>query len=88
MEKLGESRDVFGITHGDISTWNTIVCGEELAIIDFMTVGWDYYLFDLFRSLENGLEPTEQEDFVRGYEQVRPIPEHFAEYSAIIRATK
>lgn len=83
LNELGGERDVFGLIHQDITFRNIVFSNEGLGIIDFDMCGLGYYLFDLsaFRSnLERTLPAARWGSawgaFLRGYEGVRPLPQH------------
>ena len=86
LRALGESRNVFGLIHGDINLGNLIFCGGTVGIIDFDTCGWGYYLYDLSRlytalrrHYRNRAEPL-LAALLKGYERERPLPNKYERY--------
>ena len=83
LDELGGGRGVFGLIHQDITFRIVVFSNEGLGLIDFDMCGLGYYLFDLsaFRSnLQRTLPAARWGSawgaFLRGYEGVRPLPEH------------
>jgi Ser/Thr protein kinase RdoA (MazF antagonist) len=91
-QELGESRDVFGYIHADLHQWNYLFHGEEVRAIDFDDCGWGYFAYDMAVTLSY-LEdwytfPALQDAFLAGYQRVRPLPKHYAEYLGVFRAAR
>ena len=51
MRKLGGDETVAGIIHGDLHQRNYIFDGDEVGALDFETMWWGYYLYDLATTL-------------------------------------
>lgn len=81
LDELGKGRDVFGLIHRDLNPRNVVFSSEGVGVIDFDLSGFGYYVFDLsvFHRSLNMLPADRQQSlwkaFVRGYENVRPLPE-------------
>ncbi|MFN2216392.1 MAG: phosphotransferase enzyme family protein [Anaerolineales bacterium] len=77
MDKLGESRDVYGLIHGDLGMdANLLFWRGEARAIDFDDSGYGYYIYDLSLALEHcqGEEVYSifKDALLNGYVQVRP----------------
>ena len=82
MRELGEGSDVAGIIHGDFHQRNYLFDGEEIGAIDFETMWWGYYLYDLATTLsylvpdflgDRDPQPLRQA-LVRSYERDHSLP--------------
>ena len=94
MRELGEGSDVAGIIHGDFHQRNYIFDGEEIGAIDFETMWWGYYLYDLATTLSYLLpdflgnrdpQPLRQA-VVRSYARHRGLPTEAPRYLRVFEA--
>jgi Ser/Thr protein kinase RdoA (MazF antagonist) len=94
MRELGEGSDVAGIIHGDFHQRNYIFDGEEIGAIDFETMWWGYYLYDLATTLsylvpdflrDRDPQPLRQA-VVRSYERHRGLPADAPRYLRVFEA--
>ncbi len=78
LSPLGESREVFGLIHGDLQMTNFLLQDGQLVALDFADCGWGFYLYDIAAALLPLWGQQEftalQDAFVRGYRRVRPLP--------------
>ena len=82
MRELGDDRDVAGIIHGDFHQRNYVFDGESVGALDFETMRWGYYSYDLATTLSyivpeflGDVDPIPlREAVVTGYEEVRGLP--------------
>jgi len=51
MRELGEGSDVAGSIHGDFHQRDYLFDGEQIGAIDFETMWWGDYLYDLATTL-------------------------------------
>lgn len=79
MQRLGESRQVFGLIHADLHNRSYLFYGDQVRAIDFSDCGWGYYLYDIAITLAELKHrddyPALHAAFVRGYREVRPLSE-------------
>ena len=79
MQRLGESREVFGLIHADMHNRSYLFHGDDVRAIDFSDCGWGYYLYDMAITLgelkHRDDYPALHAAFVAGYRQVRPLSE-------------
>ncbi|KAA3648346.1 MAG: LysM peptidoglycan-binding domain-containing protein [Chloroflexi bacterium] len=75
---LGESRDTFGLIHADLHQKNYIFENGVVRAIDFDTLGWGYYVYDIAVTFSRLLHRkdlgTLREAFLRGYRGERSLP--------------
>jgi Ser/Thr protein kinase RdoA (MazF antagonist) len=74
LDGLGRNEVNFGVIHNDLSCRNIIVAPEGISVIDFENACWGYYLTDIVRALDLGIEADEQDALLGGYAEERPIP--------------
>ncbi|ABX07671.1 aminoglycoside phosphotransferase (plasmid) [Herpetosiphon aurantiacus DSM 785] len=78
FHELGESREVFGLIHGDLHQENYFFHGGSAGAIDFDDCGWGHFLFDLSITLREIQDlpsyPALRAALLRGYRAVRPLP--------------
>ena len=94
MRELGEGSDVAGIIHGDFHQRNYLFDGEEVGAIDFETMWWGYYLYDLATTLsylvpdflgDRDPQPLRRA-VVRSYERHRGLPADASRYLRVFEA--
>ena len=82
MRELGEDEAVAGIIHGDFHQRNYVFDGESVGALDFETMRWGYYLYDLATTLSYlvpeflgsvDADPL-REAVLAGYAEVRGLP--------------
>jgi Ser/Thr protein kinase RdoA (MazF antagonist) len=78
MATLGESKDQFGLIHGDFWLGNLLVCQDNIYPIDFADCGFGYWGYDLARFVSD-CSPNSQvaeylQNLLSGYRQIRPFP--------------
>ena len=75
---VGEGRDAFGLIHGDLHQKNYIFSNGEVGAIDFDTLGWGYYVYDIAVTFSGLLHRkdlgTLREALLRGYRGERSLP--------------
>lgn len=81
MRELGDQATVAGIIHGDFHPRNYVFDGERVGALDFETMRWGYYLYDLATTLSY-LAPESLRDvdpeplcaaLLEGYARVRGL---------------
>jgi len=85
MRELGDDPTVAGIIHGDFHQRNYVFDGAAVGAIDFETMWWGYYLYDLATTLSylvpeflGGVDPAPLcEAVLTGYAEVRGLPEGY-----------
>lgn len=85
MRELGDDASVAGIIHGDFHQRNYVFDGERVGALDFETMRWGYYLYDLATTLSylvpeflGDVDPEPLRAAVlEGYAQVRGLPQKF-----------
>jgi Ser/Thr protein kinase RdoA (MazF antagonist) len=84
IEKLGETRENFGLIHADFIAKNYLFNGDRVCAIDFDNCAFGYYLYDLAPPLlQFSIEPTYpamKAALWEGYTGVRPLPEQHRDY--------
>lgn len=94
MRELGEGSDVASIIHGDFHQRNYIFDAEEIGAIDFETMWWGYYLYDLATTLsylvpeflgDRDPQPL-RHAVIRSYERHRGLPAGAPRYLRIFEA--
>jgi Ser/Thr protein kinase RdoA (MazF antagonist) len=78
-ERIGETRENFGVIHSDLHFGNFLVHTGRIAVIDFSDVGRGHYLFDLATILGELKDDPEQcaerwQAFLAGYRTIAPLP--------------
>ncbi len=86
LQRLGESREVFGVIHRDLKLENLLFDGARVGALDFDLCGLGYYLFDLW-TVRNSLRTLHADRveplwaaFLAGYERERSLPEDLQRY--------
>lgn len=51
MAELGTSSNIFGLIHADFHARNCLRHNNTISILDFDTLGWGYYLYDIAGTL-------------------------------------
>ena len=51
MDEIGDDETVAGVIHGDLHQRNYVFDGEAVGALDFETMRWGYYLYDLATTL-------------------------------------
>lgn len=85
MRDLGDDATVAGVLHGDFHQRNYVFDGELVGALDFETMWWGYYLYDLATTLSylvpeflRDVDPGPLRDAVlEGYAEVRGLPEGY-----------
>jgi Ser/Thr protein kinase RdoA (MazF antagonist) len=67
----------WALVHADLHAGNVLWDGTRIKVIDFDACGFAPLGFDIATAL-GYLEDDERDTFLRGYESIRPLPEHFA----------
>ena len=78
VEKLGESRNVFGLTHHETGSNNILINDNSSSFIDFRSFGWGYYFSDIVEVLRD-LQPEESRFFLEAYHQERELAPNSSE---------
>ena len=78
IEKLGESRNVFGLIHHETGSNNILINDNSSAFIDFRSFGWGYYFLDIVQVLRD-LQPEESRFFLAAYQQERELAPNSSE---------
>lgn len=71
----------YGIIHGDFYFRNLYSLGDCVGIIDFETVGYGYYLMDLYNFEDVGF--FDEKQFLAGYGSIRMIPNNYHDYKKL-----
>lgn len=71
----------YGIVHGDFYFRNLYSMGDRVGIIDFETIGYGYYLMDLYNFEDVGC--FDENQFLDGYRSIRVIPDGYQAYKRI-----
>jgi len=96
MRALGEGPSVAGIIHGDFHQRNYVFDGDSVGALDFETILWGYYLYDLATTLSylvptflrgKDAEPC-REAVLEGYAEVRGLPTGFEDLLVSSRPTE
>lgn len=79
MDRVGQSRDTYGVLHGDLHFDNFLVHFDQVSLIDFDQVGRGHFLYDiavLLMELYDAPEALEVRwgAFKAGYEEISPLP--------------
>jgi len=94
MRELDDGKTVAGIIHGDFHQRNYIFDGDAVGALDFETMWWSYYLYDLATTLSY-LTPDFLRDIdpeplraavLEGYAQQRGLPERYNHYLNVFSA--
>lgn len=84
IEKLGETRENFGLIHADFIAKNYLFNGDTVCAIDFDDCAFGYYLYDLAPPLlQFSIEPAYtamKAALWEGYTAARSLPEHYRDY--------
>lgn len=84
IERLGESRENFGLIHADFIAKNYLFNGDTVCAIDFDNCAFGYYLYDLAPPLlQFSIEPAYnaiKTALWEGYTSLRPLPEQYRDY--------
>lgn len=72
------------LIHADIHPWNVIWNAGGLAVFDFDDCGWGFPSQDIATSLYYLDTPEQDAEFLRGYAEVRAVPEHDPEAMKIL----
>jgi len=80
METWGQSRDVYGLIHGDLALdANLLFSGDQPVAIDFDDSGFGYHIYDLAVALEHCWDHIDFHRFhdalLDGYAEVRSLPD-------------
>jgi len=85
MRELGESSTVAGIIHGDFHQRNYVFDGDHIGAIDFETMRWGYYFYDLATTLSylrpeflGNVDPEPlRASLIEGYATERRLPKEY-----------
>lgn len=85
LETLGESRDVFGLIHRDLTLTNLVFREGDACAVDFDSCGWGHYLLDLAVALlpleaYRGRSSALQSALLEGYQRECPLLSSYREY--------
>ena len=83
MREIGDDATVAGIIHGDFHQRNYVFEGDAVGALDFETMWWGYYLYDLATTLSylvpeflRDVDPTPlRAALIEGYAEERGFPE-------------
>lgn len=79
MDRVGQSRDTYGVLHGDLHFGNFLVHHGQVSLIDFDQLGRGHFLYDIavllmeLRDAPASLHLRWQA-FKTGYEEIGPLP--------------
>lgn len=79
MDRVGQTRQSYGVIHADLHFGNFLVRDGQVSLIDFDQLGRGHYCYDIaFLLTELYDEPEEQAErwraFKQGYSEVTPLP--------------
>ncbi len=77
LQTIGQGRAVVGPVHGGLFGRHLLFHQEEARAIDFESVHWNYYAYDIAVSLRRMEAATSEEQiqaYLRGYTRIRPLP--------------
>ena len=90
MSAIPDDKQQYGLVHGDLQHTNYLFYKGDVRAIDFDDCCWSYYLFDIAITLSDVAaredENAMRQAFFKGYESVRPLPEHYAERLQVFTA--
>ena len=92
MDELGKGPDAYGMIHGDMYADNLLFKAGEVYPIDFEDCGFGYWLWDIAIPLCQ--QPWTEEwhwqrdAFLRGYAQVRTLPDAQLQYLDLFMAVQ
>lgn len=79
LDRFDKSADTFSVIHADLHSYNLLVDGSTLSVIDFDDAGFGWHAYDLAVALlpyrTNPAFSTVQDAVLRGYGRVRPLAE-------------
>jgi Ser/Thr protein kinase RdoA (MazF antagonist) len=82
MRAIPDDKQQYGLVHADLQHTNYLFYKGEVRAIDFDDCCWSYYLFDMAITLSDVAgredENAMRQAFFKGYERIRPLPEHYA----------
>lgn len=79
LDRMGQSRQNYGVIHADLHFGNFLVHNGQVSLIDFDQLGRGHYCYDiafLLKGLSDEPEsqPTRWQAFKAGYAEVTPLP--------------
>ena len=94
MRDLGNDATVAGIIHGDFHQRNYVFDGERVGALDFETMSWGHYLYDLATTLSylvpEFLRDVDPEPLraavLEGYARIRALPKGYGRMLRIFSA--
>jgi len=94
MRDLGDGEQVAGIIHGDLHQRNYVFDEERVGALDFETLQWGYYLYDLATTLSylvpeflGRVDPAPlRAALLEGYEALRRLPDDHERLLAVFSA--
>ena len=84
IDELGEDSESFGLIHSELGPQNVVLNGSDFGVIDFNRCGWGYYSASTYKAMSQALREDEFPMFLRGYEEVLPLPPKFAEWTNVL----
>jgi Ser/Thr protein kinase RdoA (MazF antagonist) len=80
LSRLDKSPDTYSVIHADLHSYNLLVDGSTLSVIDFDDAGFGWHAYDLAVALlpyrTAPTFSTVHDAVLRGYRSVRPLAEH------------
>lgn len=77
LERLGKTKDNYGLIHADLRLANLLVEGEQMKIIDFDDCGFGWHLHDLASAVSfietKPIIPELVEAWLKGYSKILPL---------------
>lgn len=77
LDRLDKSADTFSVIHADLHSYNLLVDGPRLSVIDFDDAGFGWHAYDLAVALlpyrTKSAFGSVQDAVLRGYGRVRPL---------------
>jgi Ser/Thr protein kinase RdoA (MazF antagonist) len=91
MNELGQGPDVYGLIHADLGVDSNVLFWKgEARAIDFDESGFGYWVFDLAIASEHCREdpeyPTYRDALLKGYAEIRSLPEGQLEHLDLFAA--
>ncbi|MBN1875969.1 MAG: phosphotransferase [Anaerolineae bacterium] len=92
MEQLGKNQDEFNLIHADLHLGNILFSNRQAYPIDFDDCGFAHWVYDfavvLGEYLDRSEWPTLRDALLRGYSQLRPLPQQQLAYLRLFMAAR